>query len=170
MIGVFGILRGGLLIGLWVVLIGASGCMRHPADHMNPFPASNEITGWTRTGVVRTYAAADLWKYIDGEAERYLKAGAQSAFTADYRFNNKFDAVADVYNMGSAAGAEQIFHSEPTVGAENAALGDAAHLFGQSLVFQEGRYLVRVTAYEESAETRTAILALGHGIEQRLTK
>jgi hypothetical protein len=43
-------------------------------------------------------------------------------------------------------------------------------LFGQSLVFRKGPYLVRVTAYEESAQLRQALVALGHAIEQRLTR
>ncbi len=170
MIRVSATIRIGLLLWFCVVLLVTPACKRHPADHTDPFPASNEVTGWTRTGDVRTFSAADLWKYIDGEAEKYLKAGVQTTSTADYRFNNKFDAVVDVYMMGSAAGADQIFDSAPAVGAEKAALGDAAQLFAQTLVFRKERYLVRVTAYEEVAETRAAILALGHGIEQRLAR
>lgn len=170
MIGDSPLIRRRLLLGLCLALLGTVGCKRHPADRTNPFPASNEITGWTRTGDVRTFAAADLWKYIDGEAERYLKAGVQTASTADYRFGNKLDAVADVYTMKAESGAQEIFDAEHGSGAENAQLGDAAHLFGQSLAFRKGVYLVRVTAYEESAETRTAVLALARGIEQRLAR
>jgi Family of unknown function (DUF6599) len=170
MIGASTTMRVGATLGLCLVLLGAAGCKRHPADHMNPFPASNEVAGWTRTGDVRTFSAADLWKYIDGEAERYVKADVQAASTADYSFGNKLEAAADVYTMRAVSGAQAIFDSEPAVGSENAPLGDAAHLFAQTLVFRRGRYLVRITAYEEPTETRAALLALGHGIEQRLTR
>ena len=163
-------MRVGGTLGLCIVLLGAVGCKRDPADHANPFPASNEVAGWTRTGEVRIFTAADLWKYIDGEAERFLKAGVQTASTADYRYENKFDAVADVFSMATAAGAANIFESESGSGAADVQLGDSARLYIQSLVFRKGRYLVRITAYENSTQTRAALLALGRGIGQRLPK
>jgi hypothetical protein len=165
-IGNFPIFRCALLVVL--PLLVASGCNRRPKG--GSFPASNEVAGWVKTGDVRAFQAVDLWKYIDGEAERYLKAGVQTVSTADYRFQNKFDAVVDIYSMKSVAGIQSILESEPAAGAEPINLGDGARLFSQSLVFRRGLYLVRVTAYEESAETGSALLALGRGIEQRLTR
>jgi hypothetical protein len=49
-------------------------------------------------------------------------------------------------------------------------LGDEARLSSQSLVFRKGAYLVRIVAYEESAETEQALLQLGQGIELRLAR
>jgi hypothetical protein len=121
-------------------------------------------------GDIRTFEAADLWKYIDGEAERYLKAGVQRVFTADYRFQNTFDAVVDIYTMGSAEGAKKIFDSEPAGNAKPIQLGDGARLYSQSLVFRKGQYLVRIVAYQESAEMPQAIVALGRNIERRITR
>ena len=164
------LIRRRLLLGLYLALLGTPGCRRHPADHTNPFPVSDEVIGWERTSDVRAFEAADLWKYIDGEAERYLKAGVQTASTADYRFNNKSDAVVDVYTMGAVAGAEQIFESEPAAGADAAQVGDSARLYSQSLVFRKERYLVRITAYEDTPEMRPALVALAHRIEQRLAR
>ena len=166
MIGNSPIFRCALLVVLSLPV--ASGCNRPPKGGV--FPASNEVPGWVKTGDVRAFQAVDLWKYIDGEAERYLKAGVQTVSTADYRFQNKFDAVVDIYFMGSVAGVQSILASEPAAAAKPINLGDAARLYGQSLIFRKGLYLVRVTAYEESAETQPALLALGHGIEQRLTR
>ena len=96
---------------------------------------------------IRTFEAADLWKYIDGDAERYLKAGVQRVSTADYKFQNKVDATVDIYTMGNAEGAEKIFQSEPAVDVKPIQLGDAARLSSQSLVFRKGACLVRIVAY-----------------------
>ena len=156
------------MISLGVAVLGAA--CQHAGTRASPFPASNEVEGWVRTGEVRTFAAPDLWKYIDGEAERYLKAGVQRASTADYRFRDKFDAVVDIYTMGSADGVAKILESEPSAGAKAIQLGDSGRLYGQSLVFDKGHDLVRITAYEKSAETQPALLALGRGIEHRLTR
>jgi hypothetical protein len=166
----FTIFRGSLPIVLCLAILGAAACHRRAENSASPFPVSNEAAGWTKSGEIRTFAAADLWKYIDGEAERYLKADAKSVSTSDYRFHDKSDAVVDIYTMGSAAGAEKILDSEPAANAETPRLGDSARLYSQSLVFRKGPYLVRITAYDDSPETKPALLALARSIEQRLAK
>jgi hypothetical protein len=157
-------------IALCLALVAFGGCNRKPAANGLPFPGSNEVAGWAKTDEVRTFEAADLWKYIDGEAERYLKAGAQRVSTADYKFQNKVDAVVDIYTMANSDGAAKIFDSEPAGDAKPVQLGDAARLYGQSLIFRKGPELVRIVAYQESAETPQAMLDLGRNIVGRLAK
>jgi hypothetical protein len=162
--------RGVLLVMLGVALLLDASCKRQPGTERSFFPASNEVAGWVQTGDIRTFAAADLWKYIDGEAERYLKAGVQRVSTTDYKFQNKIDVVVDIYTMGNAGGAEKVFKSESAVDVKPIRLGDDTRLSGQSLVFRKGACLVRIVAYEESEETQQALLQLGHGIELRLAR
>ncbi len=163
-------MRGALTITLCITLLGDTACNRERRTEAAPFPASNEVAGWAKTGDTRTFDAADLWKYIDGEAERYLNAGAQRVSTADYKFQNKVDAVVDIYTMGNAEGAEKILKSEPVVDVKPIQLGNEARVSSQSLVFRKGVYLVRIVVYEESVETQQAIVGLGQAIEQRLVK
>jgi len=163
-------LRWAGVVVLCLILSAIAGCNRKPAASGAPFPASNEVSGWTRIGDIRTFEAADMWKYIDGEAERYLKAGAQRVSTADYKFQNKMDAVVDIYTMGNPDGAANILESEPAANAKLVQLGDGARLYGQSLVFRKGPSLVRIVAYSDSAETPNAILDLGRGIAGQLNK
>jgi len=160
-------LAGLRIAALVLAVIAVAGCNRRPAS---PFPASSDVAGWTKTDEVRTFEAADLWKYIDGEAERYLKAGVQRVSTADYRFQNKVDAVVDVYTMQNAEAAVKIFESEPAGDAKAVQLGDAARLYGQSLIFRKGNALVRIVAYQESADVPQAMLELGKNIAGRITK
>lgn len=160
--------RSLLAVAFCMALMAGAACSRRQQDPAAAFPASNDVASWTRTSNVRTFEAADLWKYIDGEIEKYLKAGVQRGSTADYKFHNKVEAVVDIYTMSNVDGAAQIFNSEPPGDAKPVRLGDAARLFSQSLVFRKGRYLVRLVAYEESPDTPQALLALGRGIEQRL--
>ncbi len=162
--------RGVLLIMLGVALLLDAGCKRQSGTGGSFFPASNQVAGWATSGEMRTFEAADLWKYIDGEAERYLKAGVQRVSTADYKFQNKIDATVDIYTMGKAEGADTIFRSEPAVDVKPIQLGDAARLSSQSLVFRKGTFLVRIVAFEDSAETQQALLQLGRDIELRLAR
>ena len=54
----------------------------------------------------------------------------------------------------------KIFESEPARNAKPVSLGDSARLYGQSLIFHKGRYLVRIVAYDESPEVQQGILEL----------
>ena len=161
--------HGVLRVMLGVALLLYISCKHEPAER-SFFPASNEVAGWATTESIRTFEAADLWKYIDGDAERYLKAGVRRVSTTDCKFQNKVDAVVDIYTMKSAEGADAIFRSEPAADAKPIQLGDEARLSIQSLVFRKGTYLVRIVAYEESAEIQHALLQLGNGIELRLAR
>ncbi len=160
------IVRWGLIL---LAFLAMTVCHRS-SRQSSPFPESNEIADWVRTGEIRTFPANDLWKYIDGEAERYLKAGVQTASTSDYRFKGKSDAIVDIYAMASAGGATQLFESEPGGDAKRVQLADEAHLYSASLVFRKASYVVRITAYQDSTEMQSALLSLGRGVEARLSK
>jgi hypothetical protein len=156
-------------ISLFLVFVTLTGCNRRAENSgASLFPASQEAAEWTRAGDIRTFPAADLWKYIDGEAERYLSAGVQMVRTADYRFRNQYDAVVDIYEMAGQTGAGKIFSAEPVNGGETVQAGERARLYSQSLIFCEGRYLVRITAYQDASEMKSALLVIGRVIEARL--
>jgi Family of unknown function (DUF6599) len=160
-------LRTVFVTALCVVLLASAGCNRQQSA-AEAFPASNDVAGWMKISDVRTFEAVDLWKYIDGETEKYLKAGVQRASTADYKFQDKLEAVVDIYTMSNANGAAQVLDSEPAAGAKLVPLADGARLFSQSLIFRKGRYLVRIVTYQESEDAQQALLALGRRIEKRL--
>lgn len=132
------------------------------------FPESNEVYGWSKTGETRTFEAADLWQYIDGDAEKYIQAGVKRTLTADYRYQDSTDAVADIYVMAAAEGAKRILDSENAANSRPAALGDAGRLYGASLVFRKGPHLVRLVAYKESPQVSKALEELARGIERKL--
>ena len=156
---------------LAVAMLAILGCNKKPAaGSANPFPESNQVQGWTRADEIRTFPAAELWKYIDGDAEKYLKAGVESASSSDYEFHDKLEAVVDIYTMSSPTGAKAIFDSEPSMGASTPQLGDAARLYEQSLVFRQGKFLVRIVAYQSSPLLAQGLLDLGKRIDQRLIK
>ena len=134
------------------------------------FPESGEVSGWARSGEVRTFDTKSLWEYIDGDAERYIQAGVSKTLTSDYRYQDKVDAVADVYQMSAPAGAQKIFSSESSTDSQPVHVGDDGRLFKGSLVFRRGSYLVRLTAYEESPEVSKGLVDLARGIESRLGK
>ena len=166
----FSAFRVAVLIAVASAMAATASCNRKPAAaNASPFPESNQVQGWTRSDEIRVYPAGELWKYIDGDAEKYVKAGVQSTSTADYHFQNKIDAVVDLYSMANSDGTKTVFESEPAADASSPQIGDAARLYAQSLVFRRGKYLVRIVAYQESQWLRQGLLDLGKSIDQRLS-
>ena len=149
-----------------VAMLSVTGCKKAKVD---PFPASGAIAGWQKTSQTRTFAAKDLWKYIDGEAEQYIKAGVVTTSTSDYKYQDKLEAVVDVYTMGDAAGAEKMFSvSSQSKGAKSVQLGDAGVAYAQSVSFRKGPYLVHVVGYEDTPGAPEALMALAHGVDAKL--
>ena len=149
-------------LALVIMLLGwALGCAR-PSAALDPLP--REVAGWTKTGATRTFTADNLSEYIDGDAERFLRAGVEKTLTADYRHTDKTEAVADVFLMGNADGARKIFEGETATGSQPVAIGNAGHSYGQTVTFQEGPYFVRVVAYQPAY----ALVNLAKGIDDKL--
>lgn len=133
-------------------------------------PESNEVAGWSKTGETRTFDTSNLWEYIDGDAERYLRAGFEKTLTADYRYQGKIEVAADIYIMKSPEGARKVFESESPAGSQPIKLGDDARLFPASLSFRTGRYFIRLVAYQEAPESSKVLSELAGAIERNLTK
>jgi len=152
------------------VLLMLTGCQHKPAASTNLFVDSGAVPGWTRTPETRTFTPEQLSDYIDGDAEKYIKAGVTSTSTADYKYKDQIQVVVDVYTMASAAAAKTILDSEPAMDAQTPTLGDAARLYSQSLTFRKGPYLVRLVAYQESPQLPSALLDLGHALESKLSR
>jgi hypothetical protein len=151
------------------ILLASVGCSKKATGPQNHgFPEGSEIHGWVLTGELRTFAAAQLSDYIDGDAERYLQAGVKSTSTVDYGSKDQAQVVADIYTMSDAAGAKTIFDSEPAGEAKNAGVGDASRLYKQSLTFRKGQYLVRIVAYQEAPQLEQRMVELGKAIERKL--
>jgi hypothetical protein len=148
-----------------LVSVACTGCKKKNA---NVFPASGAVAGWEKTSETRTFAAKDLWQYIDGDAEQYISAGVVSTSTSDYKFQGQLEATVDVYTMKDAAGARTILEKGQSKDAQIVQLGDAGVAYAQSVIFRKGPALVRFTAYEAAPTGQAALLALAHGVEAKL--
>ncbi|MDR3718684.1 MAG: 4Fe-4S binding protein [Bryobacteraceae bacterium] len=131
-------------------------------------PASGEIAGWTQTRPVRAFDAGNLWKYVDGDADRYVHAGLRQTLTSDYRSANGVDVTVDVHVMSGPDSARQIMESESSTGSRGIALGDAGRMYAQTLTFRKGACFVRLVAFEDTSQTERALIDLARGVERKL--
>lgn len=156
-----------LLSVAMLLAVVAAGCARRPPPG-SLLPEAGEAAGWTKTGTTRIFEARDLWRYIDGDAERYVRAGVQRTVTGQYRYQDRIEAVADVHVMSTSDGAKKLFDSESSVGSRSIEVGDAARMFGQMLLFRRGPYLVRLVAYQETPELPEKSIELARAIERKI--
>ncbi len=149
-----------------IILIGlASGCARKAPEVL-----PQEAAGWTRSSVVRIFDADDLWRYVDGDAERYIRAGVRRTVTASYRRQDGIEAVADAHEMPNRAAARGIFEAEQQADSRPQDVGDQGRLYGQMLTFHRAAYFVRLTAYQESPEIGQALTELARAIDTEITR
>ena len=119
--------------------------------------------GWSRSGATRTFQASNLWEYLDGGADKYINAGVLRVASTPYRYQNRIEAVVDVYTLRSTEAARGLFESESGAGSHPVAIGDAARIYRASLTFREGPRFVRITAYAEGAD----LIALARTLARR---
>jgi len=131
-------------------------------------PASGEIPGWTQTRPTRSFEAANLWQYVDGDADRYIHADVRQTLTAEYRSRNAIDMTADVHLMSDAAGARRIMESESGSGSQSIPLGDACRLYGQTLTFRKDAYFVRLVGFEDTPQAGQALVEFARALERKL--
>ncbi len=148
-----------------LALFNVSGCKK---KNINPFPGSGGVTGWQKSGDTRVFEAKDLWQYIDGDSEQYVKAGVVSTSTADYNYQSRLEAVVDVHTMSKAEGARKILEGAQASDAHPIQLGDGGVVYSQSITFRKGVYLVRIVAYQSYADGPQALMTLAHGVEAKL--
>ena len=130
------------------------------------FPHSGEAEGWERGPRIRTFAAEDLYKHIDGAAERFLQAGVLRTLVADYRYRGSADAVVELYRMKNAAAARQIFESEPAAGSRPLQSGEEGRLYPGSVALRRGPWFVRITALGDCPGD--ALAALAQAVDRKL--
>jgi hypothetical protein len=157
-----------------VILVVAGllvGCKpKAPAASIDFFSDSVSGPGWEKHGASRTFAASNLWEYVDGDAEKYIQAGVVKTLTCDYKFNGKTDATVDVYVMGNSSGAKKVYEGEASEGSQPLTIGDASRYAKGSLTFRQGPYFVRLVAYQDAPDLITAMSALAFSVSTHLNQ
>jgi len=152
-----------------VLSVLLSGCYSgQPPVTSRLYPDSGEAAGWERSGEPRTFTADNLWQFINGDAERYTRAGVEQTIAVDYRFGGRDEAQAEIHVMKTAGGAAKVLDSHFAEGSRAVELGDAARLYEGSLLFRKDRYFVRIVAYTGGPQMGDALVALGRAILRRL--
>lgn len=141
-------------------LMATTGCT-HTAGHPIMFPP--EVCGWKPAGPDEVYDAETLYDYIDGGAEVYRSFNVQHVFARRYAKNGAQDIIADVFDMGSSEDAFGAYHHDMREG-QNAGIGQESEYLEGALAFWKGPYFVSIIAFDETEDSKQALLDLGRAI------
>ena len=133
-------------------------------------PADNALPGWSLTEAPPVYIGEDLFQYIDGGAELYLKNGFKAAAAGSYKNSDGGYINLDIYEMTDTAGAEAVYHHKAGDGGKSLSLGDEAALFDYYLLLRQGRYFVTVTGDGQNDQDRDSLIALARMVVEKLPK
>ena len=127
-----------------------------------------EVHGWTLAPEAETYTAEDLYRYIDGASELYISYGFKKLDVRRYSKKGWPEITVDLFEMSNAGSAFGIFaHSQEEPDQE---VGRDSEYLDGLLRFWQGNFYVSLLCAPETPETRTALLALGRRLAQRLPR
>jgi len=108
---------------------------------------------------VALYDAKGLFDYIDGAAPLFIDRGFRRLGAAEMATPDGGELTCDVYDMGSPDNARAIFTKERSPSAKSVPGWDGAVAGPKSFVFHYGKYYVKLTAFDDKAESRLPELA-----------
>lgn len=157
----------------WIVTLGVvlAALVVPPGTGPEAYiPGDNALPGWTLTEVPQVYKGEDLFQYIDGGAELYLKNGFKAAAAGVYNNSDGRYINLDIYEMADTVGAEAVYRHKAGEGGKSLSLGDEAALFDYYLLVRQGRYFVTVTGEGQTDQDRENLIALARMVVERLPK
>ena len=96
------------------------------------------------------FYSSDLYRYMDGGADIYLKYGLVAMAHGEYKIAG-VDMTVDVFDMGSPLQAFGIYSSERSPEYHFIDIGAEGYSSETTLNFLQGRYYVRLAAFGEGA-------------------
>lgn len=149
-----------LVVATLAVVTALSGCGDESVESGSPSDyliTAVDSIGLQRSSEVRVFVGDSLYEYIDGGAELYHAYDFVDVATADYLASGR-EMVVDIYRFDSEDNAFGLFSTLRPDGVATAGIGAASFASPTNVVAVKGVYVIMVIAYEDSDETRQAIL------------
>jgi hypothetical protein len=125
-----------------------------------------ELGGAKVKDKVALYDGKGLFEYIDGAAPIFIERHFRKLAAAEMVSADGSDLVCDVYDMAAPANAQSIFEAEKSPAARPVADFPEAIAGPMSFVFRQGRYYVKLTAFDGKAEA--ALPGLARALKEKM--
>ncbi len=130
-------------------------------------PGADSMTGWVIKDEPQTFEGEDLFLYIDGGAEIYHEYGFTRTITQDY-WKGEDSITVEIFEMASPEAAFGIFAHKRGPDGKSMNVGTTSSLEGYYVNFWRGRYLVTLTASQESEDVINGLRTAAGIIDSRI--
>jgi len=131
-------------------------------------PGDNAVPGWTRQGQPRHFIPANLWEYIDGGAEAYLRFDFQEVVAVTYVNRAAgLEIAADLYRMATPVGAFGIYAQELNPDATFVAIGGEGSFDGTAFALWTGSCYLKLASGKDHPELAAGLKALAAEVARR---
>jgi hypothetical protein len=154
-----------LLLIFWIAGTGASALAAGAEKGASPFPA---IAGWKQSGDVQVFSPKNLYDYINGGADLYLKYDFQELQVADYQNDGKASVTIEVYRHRTPGHAFGIYSQERLSNANYLEIGAQGYSEQGVLNFLAANYYVKMNAVNAGSDDQKVLLAFAEKIVERL--
>jgi hypothetical protein len=127
-----------------------------------------EMAGWKQSGDIQTFSRANLYDYIDGAADLYLKYDFQELKVADYENDRKASVTIEVYRHGTPVQAFGIYSQERLSNAAYLEIGAQGYGEKGVLNFLAANCYVKISSVDTGPEDREVLLAFANKVVENL--
>ena len=153
-----------LLIG-WMLGNGASLWAAGGEGRTYSFP---EMAGWKQSGEIQIFSPANLYDYINGGADLYLKYDFQELKVAEYQNDRKASVTIEVYRHKTPVHAFGIYSQERLSNANYLEVGAQGYSEKGVLNFLVADCYVKMSSVDVGPEDREVLLAFAKKVVENL--
>ena len=153
-----------LLIG-WILANSASLWASGEERGTYSFP---EMAGWKQSGEIQIYSRANLYDYIDGAADLYLKYDFQELKVADYQSDQNASVTIEVYRHKTPVQAFGIYSQERLNDANYLEVGAQGYSEKGVLNFLVADYYVKMSSVDGGPDDQAILLAFAKKVVANL--
>jgi hypothetical protein len=153
-----------LLIG-WMLGNGASLRASGGEGGTYSFP---EMAGWKQSNDIQIFSRANLYDYINGGADLFLKYDFQELKVADYENDRKSSVTIEIYRHKTPVHAFGIYSQERLSNANYLEVGAQGYSEKGVLNFLVADYYVKMSSVDVGPEDREALLAFAKKVVENL--
>jgi hypothetical protein len=131
-------------------------------------PKDGEVEGWTQHRAQQHYAGESLYEYINGGAEIYHEYGFVQVVVQDYVSEAGKSVSVEIFEMISPTGAYGMYTFKTNARGQWLSLGNGAQLADYYMNFWKGPFLVTLTGFDESGQTKEGLRAIARSVDSKI--
>jgi len=128
-------------------------------------PSCDLVSGWTQHGAARSYAADNLFEYMDGNAEGYLLYGFVNMHGVSCD-KSGVTVLIDLSEFADAESAFGMYSANRDLRQPETRLGMGGQIVPRRAIFAKGKYYVEIAVNQEGDHT-AALTAWSKALEAR---